>query len=101
MAAGSLKSADPAQPRPRAANKERARLTQEPALRGKQMNFSLSVVLAAVLLPYVGQAQPNKEPYDLQERCAKQADELYQGTHKRWSETSPVSFNFEHHYSLA
>jgi hypothetical protein len=66
------------------------------------MNFSRSIFLVVALLswPCIGQAQPSKELYELQERCAKQADELYQGTHKRWSQTSAVSFNFEHHCSL-
>ena len=65
------------------------------------MNFSRFIVLAVVLLwwPCLGQAQANKELYDAQERCGKQADELYNQHHKRWSETSPVSFDFESHYS--
>jgi len=59
------------------------------------------LIIAVLCWPCVGQAQPNKELYDLQERCGKQADELYNQNHKRWSQTSPVSFNFEHHYSLS
>jgi hypothetical protein len=45
------------------------------------MNFNRSIVLGIVLLwwPCIGQAQPNNE---LQERCRKQAEELFHKTFK-------------------
>jgi len=67
------------------------------------MNFSRSIVLAALLFwwPCLGHAQPNKDLYDLQERCGKQAEERFQGIGKQ-RETAgfTFSFDFENHYSL-
>src|SRR5262249_61972403 len=69
------------------------------------MNLSQSIVLASALLwwPCIGQAQPNRDLYDLQERCRKQAEERFQQTFvQRVLETDRYrsSFNFENHYSL-
>jgi hypothetical protein len=57
--------------------------------------------LPAALLIGSVQAQPNKELYDLQERCGRRAEEVFNGTYKRWEETDgrSVFFNFENHYS--
>jgi hypothetical protein len=68
------------------------------------MNCSRSIVLAAVLLwwPSIGQAQPNKDLYDLQERCGRRAEEVFERTYKPLIEIKAeqqVLYNFENHYN--
>jgi hypothetical protein len=67
------------------------------------MSLDRSIVLAAALVwcPSIGQAQPNKDLYELQERCGKRAEEVFTRTYKRWEESDgrSVFFDFENHYS--
>jgi hypothetical protein len=60
------------------------------------MNFNRSIVLGIVLLwaPCIAQAQPNNE---LEERCRKQAEELFHQTFKTMANARFASF--ENHYS--
>jgi hypothetical protein len=67
------------------------------------MNFHQSIVLAAVLLwwPCLGQAQPNKEIYELQERCGRRAEEVFNREYGRSVQTEhgQIIFDYESHYS--
>jgi len=61
--------------------------------------FAVSVALLFVT-PTRGAAEPNKALYELQERCAKEAREVFQ---KKWGDgivkdkTGEVAANYENH----
>ena len=60
-----------------------------------------SVALSFLWWPSIGQAQPNKDLYELQERCGKRAEEVFNKTYKRMSEAdgAKLFFDFENHYN--
>ena len=66
------------------------------------MRPSISVAIAGLLCfsAYVS-AQPNKELYELQERCAKRAAEVFEREYGPVSNTQDgqTLFNYENHYS--
>src|SRR5262245_37904464 len=65
------------------------------------MRASTSIAIAGLLCVSTQiSAQPNKELYELRERCGKRAEELFR---REYSSLSPVAksimFNYESHYS--
>jgi hypothetical protein len=67
------------------------------------MRASISVAIAGLLCfsTYVS-AQPNKELYELQERCGKRAAEFFRREHSppvAKIEHGQMRFNYENHYS--
>jgi len=67
------------------------------------MRASISVAIVGLLCfsPYVS-AQPNKELYELQERCGKRAAEVFRreyGTVPKTEYGITMWFNYENHYS--
>lgn len=60
---------------------------------------SLAVVLAECLLIAVAYAQPNKEAYELQERCSKRAAEIFQKDYTPTPKGNHTTVDYENHYS--
>jgi len=62
----------------------------------------LGFVATAFVTPTPGAAEPNKALYELQERCAKVAGEVFQ---KKWGDgivkdkTGEIAANYENHYN--
>ena len=67
------------------------------------MRASVGVAIAGLLwFNSYGAAQPNKKPYELQERCDKRAADLFEREYRpRVENTKDVQkrFNYEDHYS--
>jgi hypothetical protein len=67
-----------------------------------KMKASISVAIAGLLCfsTYVS-AQPNKELYELQERCGKRAAEVFKREYRPGSNIKgeQIRFNYENHYS--
>jgi hypothetical protein len=66
------------------------------------MRASISIAIAGLLwLSAYVSAQPNKELYELQERCGKRAAEVFRREYGPGSfpKVSNVMFNYENHYS--
>lgn len=67
------------------------------------MRASIGAAIAGLLwFNSCGAAQPNKKPYELQERCDKRAADLFEREYKpRVENTKDVQkrFNYEDHYS--
>jgi hypothetical protein len=67
-----------------------------------KMRASITVAIAGLVWfsTYVS-AQPNKELYELQERCGKRAAELFKREYSSGFKTrdTTTSFNYENHYS--
>jgi hypothetical protein len=67
------------------------------------MRASFSVAIAGLLwFSTYGAAQPNKKPYELQERCDKRAADLFEREYRPRVENTKdvqVRLNYEDHYS--
>jgi hypothetical protein len=66
------------------------------------MRLSASIaILALVCFATYVSAQPNKELYDLRERCGKQATEVFEREYMRvlTTENGQTRFNYENHYN--
>jgi hypothetical protein len=63
------------------------------------MDRVLVIAAALLLVGTASYAQPNKEQYELQERCGKRAAEFWQHGPGSFPNLPSVTFNYENHYS--
>ena len=63
---------------------------------------SLTALLVAAISPTIASAQPDKAAYDLQERCGKRAEQVWQkdfGQNVTNSDYGTTMANYENHYN--
>ena len=65
------------------------------------LDRTTTALLALLLFVTASHAQPNKERYELQERCGKQAAEFFKREYSAGFKTQDTTtrFNYENHYS--